>query len=136
MILDFNKMPTLTWANFRGGEKDTVVRMYKDTDNRIMFMKLEPGASIGYHRHEDCSEIMYILQGVASAVYDGVEEELQAGMCGYCPKGHSHGMANKGEEDLVFFSVVSEHGMPGGTQEERSRGQNADESKKKKGDTL
>lgn len=136
MILDFNKMPTLTWANFRGGEKDTAVRMYKDTDNRIMFMKLEPGASIGYHRHDDCSEIMYILQGVASAVYDGVEEELQAGMCGYCPKEHSHGVANKGEEDLVFFSVVSEHGSSGGAQEERSRGQNADESKKKKEDTL
>ena len=27
-------------------------------------------------------------------------------MCHYCPKGHSHGLFNDGDEDLVFFAVV------------------------------
>ncbi len=108
MIIDYNKMSDIKWPEFRGGEKDTIVRMYKDRDHKIMVMKLEPGASIGYHEHDTGSEIMYILQGTGTALYDGVEEILEPGMCGYCPKGHSHGIANAGTEDLVFFSVVTE----------------------------
>ncbi len=106
MILNFNTMPTLTWKNFKGGEKEVDVRMYKDQNNRINFMKLVPGASIGYHLHDDSSEIIYVLSGKATAVYDEVEEIIEAGMCCYCPKGHSHGIMNKEDEDLVFFSVV------------------------------
>lgn len=127
MILDFNRMPTQTRKNFRGGDLDTIVRMYQDKDNTIMFMKLEPGASIGYHKHDDGSEIIYILQGVASAVYDEVEEILEPGMCGYCPKGHSHGMANKGEEDLVFFSVVSKVSEGASESEENTSVEDSDE---------
>ncbi len=108
MLLDFNRMPSQTWSEFKGGAGDTVVRMYKDVSNRIMFMKLEPGSSIDYHRHEDSSEIIYVMQGTATGTYDGVEEIIEPGMCGYCPAGHSHGIENKGDEDLVFFSVVSE----------------------------
>ena len=107
MLMNFNTMPTLTWNHFKGGEKHVDVRMYKDQYNRINFMKLEPGASIGYHIHDDSSEIIYVLSGTATAVYDEVVEIVEAGMCEYCPKGHSHGIINKGDEDLVFFSVVA-----------------------------
>lgn len=106
MIIDFNKMATAQWPQFQGGEKEVIVRKYEDTKNRIMVMKLEPGASIGYHLHENGGEVIYVLQGVGVANYDGVEEVLEPGMCGYCPEGHSHGIENRGEEDLVFFSVV------------------------------
>ena len=107
MILDFNKMPDLTWTDFRGGEEDTIARMYKDSKNQIMFLKLEPGASMGVYNHENSTEIIYVLQGSATATFDGIEEELVPGMCAYCPSGHSNSVKNKGSEDLVFFSVVS-----------------------------
>lgn len=76
MILDFNKMPDLTWTDFRGGEEDTIARMYKDSKNQIMFLKLEPGASMGVYNHENSTEIIYVLQGSATATFDGIEEEL------------------------------------------------------------
>ena len=30
-------------------------------------------------------------------------------MCHYCSMGHTHGMENKGDEDLVIFAVVPNH---------------------------
>ena len=107
MILDFNKMPDLVWKNFRGGDKDTTARMYKDTRNQIMFLKLEPGASMGLYNHEHSTEMIYLLQGTATATFDGVEEELLPGMCAYCPEGHSNSVKNTGKEDLIFLSVIS-----------------------------
>ena len=50
--------------------------MFVDERNRIMCSRLEPGASIGYHKHENGSEMIYILQGKGKALYDDGEEEL------------------------------------------------------------
>lgn len=106
MIIDFNKLDTTVIKNFYGGEKDTVAKMFSDNINRIMQGKLEPGASIGFHKHETSSEIIYILQGKAKVIYDDGEEQLEAGMCHYCPKGHSHSFINNGNEALITFAIV------------------------------
>ena len=91
---------------FYGGEKSVEARMFVDERNRIMCSRLEPGASIGYHKHENGSEMIYILQGKGKALYDDREEELYTGVCHYCPKGHSHSIINNSDEDLIFFAVV------------------------------
>lgn len=83
--------------------------MHTDELGKILYGRLEPGSSIGMHTHETNSEIIYILSGTASIVYDETTEELTAGVCHYCPKGHSHSMNNRGEQDLVFFAVIPEH---------------------------
>ena len=83
--------------------------MHTDELGKILYGRLEPGSSIGMHTHETNSEITYILSGTASIVYDETTEELTAGVCHYCPKGHSHSMSNRGEQDLVFFAVIPEH---------------------------
>lgn len=108
MIIDFNNMESKMLPEFKGGEGVTEARMYLDDLNRIMVMKLKPGASIGYHLHDKGSEIIYVIEGKGTAVYDGEDETVSAGMCQYCPKGHSHGLKNTGDEDLVFFAVVPE----------------------------
>lgn len=106
MIIDFSKIKESVITNFYGGDDNTIAKMHVDDMNRIMLIKLEPGASIGLHKHENGSEIVYILQGKGKAIFDDGQEELQPGSCHYCPKEHSHSLINDGAEDLIFFAVV------------------------------
>jgi len=107
MIIDFSNIEEKELANFRGGEKDTIVRMFTDELNKIFVSRLVPGASIGLHTHEDGCEIIYVLEGTGKALYDDGEERLSVGQSHYCPKGHSHSLINDSEEDFVFFAVVA-----------------------------
>lgn len=108
MVIDFDSMEKTVLHEFKGGNKDTVAQMYTDSSGKIMKGRLEPGASIGMHTHENNSEMVYILSGTASFLYDEGTEEVTAGNCHYCPKGHSHSMRNHTEEELIFFAVVPE----------------------------
>ncbi len=108
MIIDFSKMEETRLPEFKGGVGETISRMRVDEYGKIMYGRLEPGSTIGLHRHETSSEIIYILSGRADFLYDEGSEEVEAGQCHYCPKGHSHSMRNFGKEDLVFFAVVPE----------------------------
>ena len=108
MIIDFDKTEETRLPEFKGGKGDTIARMHVDELGKIMYGRLEPGSSIGFHSHETNSEIIYIISGKADFLYDSGKEEASAGECHYCPKGHSHSMINNGSEDLVFFAVVPE----------------------------
>lgn len=109
MILNFNNIEETVLPQFKGGEKDTLFRMYTDSDNKILQGKLVPGASIGLHKHETSSEAIFILQGTGKVLFNGEYELVEPGVCHYCPKGQEHSLINDGEEDLIFFAVVPEH---------------------------
>ena len=126
MKIEFKKMEEKELANFKGGEKVFRPKKFDDGSAKIMYGTLEPGASIGLHRHEGNSEIIYVLAGVGTMLYDGEEELLYPGDAHYCPEGHIHSFINKGTEDLVFFAVVPELSRPETTQAE------AKEEKKEK----
>lgn len=108
MVIDFKNIEMTKLNNFYGGTKDTLAQMHVDDLNRIMQGKLVPGASIGMHKHETGSEIIYVLSGSGRVIYDGVVERVLTGSCHYCPKGHEHSLINDGEEDLMFFAVVAQ----------------------------
>lgn len=108
MIINFDNIEEKKLDNFKGGEKYIMAHMYTDELGKIMMIKVEKGASIGYHTHETNSEIIYVLKGTATVNYDGVTELVHAGEATYCPKGHSHGLTNEQEETLEFFAVVPE----------------------------
>ena len=74
MILDINKIEEKALANFKGGEKALNARMHVDENNKIIFGRLEPGASIGEHTHETNSEIIFFTSGKGKVIYDGKEE--------------------------------------------------------------
>lgn len=107
MIIDFDNMDFLRRENLFGGESFFDAKIFNDGQNRILYGKLEPGASIGFHVHDAGSEMLYIISGKGFADYDGTQERLYPGICHYCPKGHSHVTVNDGNEDLVFFAVVT-----------------------------
>ena len=109
MVIDFDKYPVVAKPNFKGGNKEYLVQTFEDGDNRIMHGRLEPGASIGLHLHEESSEIYYILKGQAELIYDDGRETVLPGQAHYCPVGHSHSLMNNGNEELEFIAIVSWH---------------------------
>lgn len=109
MKIDFESINEETIPNFKGGEKEFNAKFFFDGLNKVMKGRLVPGASIGTHKHETNSEIMYIISGRGYAVFDGGEKiYLKAGSVHYCPKGHSHCLVNDGDDELNFFAVVPE----------------------------
>ena len=69
-------------------------------------MTLNPGSSIGYHTHEDETELFYILSG--SGVYsdNGTDVEVEPGDVAICETGRGHGIANTGAEPLEFVALI------------------------------
>lgn len=106
MILNFDSIPETVLTGFKGGEGNTAAHMFADSLCRIMRGRLESGASIGLHTHEDSCEIVYCFSGSGKAICDGVEERISAGVCHYCPKGHSHTVINDGAEEMQFLAIV------------------------------
>ena len=109
MIINFNEINENVIPKFKGGEKEFKVHMFQDEKNKIMKGRLEPGASIGFHKHETNSEVIYFIKGRGKVLYNDTYEEVKEGMCHYCPKGESHSLINDSDEELVFFAVVPEH---------------------------
>lgn len=106
MVIKFDEMKETELKAFYGGEGALIANMFVDEKNKILRGKLVKGATIGLHKHEPSSEIIFILSGKGKSVCDGVEEILSAGDCHYCPKGSEHCLINVGEEDLCFYAVV------------------------------
>lgn len=111
MILDLQHISETPIHNFKGGDGMVYTRMYSDNLNRIMLARITPGSSIGMHTHETNSEIVYVLSGTARIMMDDGEEIVHAGQTHYCPKGHRHATYCEGNEDLVIYAVVPEHGQ-------------------------
>ena len=108
MKIDFNNLEEKSIVNFHNGKKSVIARMYLDSQNKIMHGKLEPGASIGMHKHVTSSEIIYIISGIGTVLCCDKTEVIHSGECHYCPKGNSHSLINNSDNDLVFFAVVPE----------------------------
>ncbi len=106
MIIDFDKMDFSKKTEFYGGKGNFYLRNHKDAMNNILCSFLEPGASIGYHKHETDSEILYVIKGSGTVLYDNIKQEIREGQCHYCPKGHFHSLTNTGRGELHFFAVV------------------------------
>lgn len=105
-MIDFKRMEEIVLPEFYGGRGELKAFMYVDDLNRILKGRLAPGATIGLHKHDTSSEIIFILSGSGKTICDGVEEYLSAGDCHYCKKGSEHTLINTSNEELVFFAVV------------------------------
>lgn len=101
MIINFNEIPTQTVAAMHGGAGDVVAKIYESAKGKVMPCRLQPGASIGLHRHENSMELCYVLYGAGKAICDGVEEPLAIDVCHICPAGSEHSIVNTAEVELV-----------------------------------
>ena len=109
MVADYNKMEWVSNPGFKGGEGVFYNKVFTDGVNKMMQGKLEPGSSIGYHKHEGNCEMIFILEGEGTVLYDDVKTPVKAGQCHYCPVGHSHSLINASDtEPLIFLAIVPE----------------------------
>jgi mannose-6-phosphate isomerase-like protein (cupin superfamily) len=76
--------------------------------NARMFAEvtLEPGCSIGYHRHDSETEYYFILSGTGTVNDDGKEVQVQKGDSVITGNGASHGIKNTGTAPLILHAVI------------------------------
>lgn len=67
---------------------------------------LKPGCSIGFHMHDDESELFYILKGNAQYNDNGNIKPVSAGDVTICPPGTGHGIANESDEVVELVAVI------------------------------
>ena len=73
-----------------------------------LFSKItvKSGCSIGYHIHEEDSELFYFLKGTAKYNDNGDIKTVCAGDVAICPAGSGHGVENDGSETVEMIAVI------------------------------
>lgn len=69
-------------------------------------MVIEPGCSIGLHKHDDEEEIYYILKGRGLAEDNGIRQEVKEGDIILTGGGASHSIENNSSEPLEVMGVI------------------------------
>ena len=77
-------------------------------DKGRLFSKisLEPGCSIGFHVHENDSELFYFIRGTGEYSDNGEICTVSAGDVAICPAGTGHSIANRTDETLEFVALI------------------------------
>ena len=65
-----------------------------------------PGREIDYHEHHGESETYYIIKGQGEYDDNGTKRPVTVGDKTFTPDGCGHGIANTGDEDLVFMALI------------------------------
>ena len=92
---------TVMLTSFIGGPADL-------NDKGRLFSKitLEPGCSIGFHIHENDSELFYFIKGTGEYSDNGNIVTVNPGDVAICPAGTGHSIANKEDETLELVAVI------------------------------
>ena len=111
MIIRRSEMKTESKEKMRDGEGITHLTYLldgSDQKNARMFAEitLNPGCSIGYHRHDSETEYYFILSGVGTVNDDGNEVEVKQGDSIITGNGASHSIKNTGSVPLVFHAII------------------------------
>ena len=99
-------------VRLRDGKGNTVFReLLKEEEfcghgRQLAILSLEPGDSIGNHRHDGESETYYILSGTGKYNDNGTDVILNPGDCAYCGSGQSHAIENIGDTLLSFVAMI------------------------------
>ncbi len=69
-------------------------------------MILEPGCGVGYHEHQDETEIFYLIEGTVVYNDDGREIEMYAGDVMICEDGHGHAVTNRSDVTARLMALI------------------------------
>jgi mannose-6-phosphate isomerase-like protein (cupin superfamily) len=119
-LADVYAKETLIKANKEaaGGGKGTLIGEYAFTRDKalkdhaikeISWLTLQPGDSIGFHKHTTNEDTYIIVSGHGTfRDKDGKDVPVKPGDVTLVRKGESHGLTNTGTEPLVFVDVIAE----------------------------
>lgn len=107
-----------TWnRDSLGGGQGTVFGQFAFTRNdaqpdwvmkEVGWMTLEPGCSIGLHRHDSNEDAYIIVSGTGVFIdSEGRETPVERGDATIARNGDSHALKNTGSEPLVFIGVIA-----------------------------
>ena len=78
------------------------------TGMRSGFVRLKPGATVGWHTTGRNEEALVILHGQGEALIDGqAKQAFEAPAFAYIPPATRHNVANTGKEPLEYVYVVA-----------------------------
>ena len=99
-------------TNMRGGDGSIYINHLADKEdmygkNRLFArIIIKPGCSIGFHVHENETEIYHIISGTVLYDDNGAQLELSAGDTAVTPAGQGHAAANKGTDDAELIALI------------------------------
>ncbi len=103
-------------ARMRGGDGTVKIEHLWDEAkelhgaNRLFArLTLEPGVSIGFHRHENEAEVFVVISGVGELDDNGTPATVRAGDTVLTGNGDGHAIRCAGNEPLVMLAVITEY---------------------------
>ena len=112
MIKRASEIESKVLTNFKDGIGHVTMHHFlteqeaKGTGRLFVKGAIEPGNSVGLHKHEGDMEAYYILKGKALVSDNGTDVVLEAGDCNVCPDGQSHSLKNVGEDTLEYIAII------------------------------
>ena len=112
MITRKNDMPVDVKVAMRGGNGTVELTSFatpEELNNKgrlFANITLKPGCGIGYHVHENETEMFYFAAGAGKVCDDGEWYDIAAGDSMTTPGGHGHAVENTGDTDLVLVAVI------------------------------
>ena len=110
MITRKNEMTADVKKEMRGGPGEAVLTgLSPALPNHMRLFStitLKPGCGIGYHVHENETELFYFISGTGRVQDDDQTLDVAAGDSMTTPSGHGHSVTNTGDVDLVFAAVI------------------------------
>jgi mannose-6-phosphate isomerase-like protein (cupin superfamily) len=104
-------MKTDVKEKMRGGEGSAQFVHLVDCENEqnirlLAEITLEPGSSVGNHRHESETEYYIILSGSGTVNDNGTDVPVKTGDVIVTGNGASHSISNTGGVPLIFHAVI------------------------------
>ncbi|WP_010263717.1 cupin domain-containing protein [Treponema primitia] len=114
MFVQRNSMGTEKKEKMRGGEGIVNFTYFVPSDTEknarmLAELSLEPGASIGYHKHDNETEYFIFISGTGTANDNGTEVSVKPGDVIITGNGASHGVKNTGSVPLVLNALIVTH---------------------------
>jgi len=111
MVNTRSGMRTEVRESMRGGRGKVDFVHYVDCEKEknirlLAEVTLQPGDSIGNHKHDNETEYFLIISGSGTVDDNGVEKQVKAGDAIITGNGASHAMTNTGDVPLVFHAVI------------------------------
>ena len=113
MVRRANECSVKINENMRGGDGSVKLKSLisgpeelLDKGRLFSVITLEPGCSIGYHVHENESELFYIVKGSADYNDGGEEIRVNAGDVTIVEPGNGHGITNRTNEACELVALI------------------------------
>ena len=112
MIRKASECKSESRENMRGGNGSVKMTHFVGKDELYekgrLFCRitLEPGCSIGWHIHENDSEIFFVERGCPTYNDGGEEKNVSVGDVLICPVGTGHSIANNTNETVDLIAVI------------------------------